>query len=56
MKRGLSLVLIALMAASVMICGCAKKDDSLTKIKSSGVFVLGLDDAFPPMGFRDENN
>jgi polar amino acid transport system substrate-binding protein len=56
MKRGLSLVLAALMAASVMFCGCAKKDDSLTKIKSSGVFVLGLDDAFPPMGFRDENN
>jgi len=56
MKRGLSLVLAALMAASVMFCGCAKKDDSLAKIKSSGVFVLGLDDAFPPMGFRDENN
>lgn len=56
MKRGLSLVLAALMAASVMFSGCAKKDDSLSKIKSSGVFVLGLDDAFPPMGFRDENN
>ena len=56
MKRGLSLVLAALMAASVMICGCSKKDDSLTKIKTSGVFVLGLDDAFPPMGFRDESN
>lgn len=24
--------------------------------KDSNEFVLGLDDSFPPMGFRDENN
>ena len=27
-------------------------DDSLQKVKDKGVFTLGLDDSFPPMGFR----
>ena len=31
-------------------------DDSLTKIQNKGKLVLGLDDSFPPMGFRDEEN
>lgn len=31
-------------------------DDSLKKIKDKGTFILGLDDSFPPMGFRDEND
>lgn len=31
-------------------------DDSWTRIQEQGYFVVGLDDAFPPMGFRDENN
>ena len=34
----------------------AADDRSLEKIKEKGVFVLGLDDSFPPMGYRDENN
>ncbi len=48
----------ALIAAT--FAGCAKKsangDNSLVELKSRGVFVLGLDDSFPPMGFRDEKN
>ncbi|MCX7656815.1 MAG: amino acid ABC transporter substrate-binding protein [Treponemataceae bacterium] len=40
--------------------GCAKKEStedlSLKKIKEKGAFVLGLDDAFPPMGYRNEQN
>mgnify|MGYP002570868136 CR=1 FL=1 len=28
-------------------------DDSLQKVKEKKVFVLGLDDSFPPMGYRD---
>lgn len=47
----------ALCMASVT--GCAKKsaqgDTSLDALKKRGEFVLGLDDSFPPMGFRDEN-
>ncbi len=34
----------------------AEDDDSLQKILDRGTFILGLDDSFPPMGFRDENN
>ncbi len=30
-------------------------DDSLNKVKSSGKIILGLDDTFPPMGFRSTN-
>lgn len=34
----------------------AGEDKSLDSIKEKGKFILGLDDSFPPMGFRDENN
>jgi len=58
LKKVIALVLSVLMIGSVFLAGCSKtgKDDSLTKVKQSGELILGLDDAFPPMGFRDENN
>jgi polar amino acid transport system substrate-binding protein len=31
-------------------------DQSLQKVLDKGKFVLGLDDSFPPMGFRDDKN
>lgn len=31
-------------------------DTSLQKVIDSKTFILGLDDAFPPMGYRDEQN
>ena len=31
-------------------------DTSLDDIKAKGTFVLGLDDSFPPMGYRNEQN
>ena len=34
----------------------ADDDDSLQKILDKGTLVLGLDDSFPPMGYRDDNN
>lgn len=34
----------------------AAEDASWEKVQSAGTMVLGLDDAFPPMGFRDEKN
>ena len=34
----------------------AGSDDSLNYVKDKGTLVLGLDDSFPPMGYRDENN
>ena len=33
----------------------AAEDNSLQKVKDSGKLVLGLDDTFAPMGFRDAN-
>lgn len=31
-------------------------DKSLEAIKSKGKFIVGLDDSYPPMGFRDDKN
>lgn len=39
--------------------GCGKdntKDKSLAQIKAKGFFIVGLDDQFPPMGFRGQDN
>lgn len=60
MKKIIVTVIAAALLAGSLV-GCAKKggskaDNSLDELKSRGVFVLGLDDSFPPMGFRDENN
>lgn len=32
----------------------AAQEDSFEKIKAKGKVVMGLDDTFAPMGFRDE--
>lgn len=59
MKK-LIVIAIALLAlvSTIFAQGASEAagDQSLEKIKAKGVFVLGLDDSFPPMGFRDENN
>lgn len=53
MKRVyLFIIATILMFASVNVVFA---DDSLNKVKSSGKLVLGLDDTFPPMGFRSSN-
>jgi polar amino acid transport system substrate-binding protein len=59
MKKIIILLMVSLITLSSVFAQGAKEsasDDSLTKVEAAGVFVLGLDDAFPPMGFRDENN
>lgn len=62
MKRKGILVLMIVMLMSMMLFGCgggaeeeAAADESWTKIEEKGEFILGLDESFPPMGFRDEN-
>ena len=53
MKKLFALVLAILM----MVGGFAHAEDaSIQYILDKGTFILGLDDSFPPMGFRDENN
>ena len=58
MKKALS-KLIVLLLLLITVVSCIKKQDSkdsLEAIKAKGTFIIGLDDSFPPMGYRDENN
>lgn len=57
MKKFLSLLLVAVMMIGVMAHHAMAEaaDGSLLAIQQKGTLILGLDDTFPPMGFRDEN-
>ncbi|MGI6174484.1 MAG: amino acid ABC transporter substrate-binding protein [Christensenellales bacterium] len=55
MKKLLSLLLASLMLLCA-VSAFAEEDTSLDAILEKGKLVLGLDDSFPPMGFRDEDN
>ena len=65
MKKRIAFLLIGMLLVSLIAVGCGsepvdqdqdeeEQDLSLEEIKEKGVFVLGLDDSFPPMGFRDD--
>jgi ABC-type amino acid transport substrate-binding protein len=61
MKRLLTIVIALLLLVSAF--GCAKpapaaaaEDTSLKDVLEKGTLLQGMDDAFPPMGFRDEND
>jgi polar amino acid transport system substrate-binding protein len=54
MKKIVALALAIALACA--LCTAALADGSLEKVTQSGKFILGLDDSFPPMGYRDENN
>ncbi len=69
MKRNLILILLLCFSLTMVLSGCnstkndaektpapAQTDTSWQDIQDKGYFVMGLDDAFPPMGFRDEKN
>lgn len=62
MKKFVQVVLVCVAVCGTVLTGCSKKntdavkDSSLEDLKNRGVFILGLDDSFPPLGFRDENN
>ena len=72
MKKILALLLVVVMMMSVGIGCTPKEeaeapadadteapveeDDSLQAVLDKGYIILGLDDTFAPMGFRDENN
>lgn len=68
MKKFISLLLAAVLVLSASACASSSttassqassgtastvSDDSWTKVQKAGTLVLGLDDAFPPMGFVD---
>jgi len=59
MKKFILGVSAALLAAGMVFAGGSKEkrpDTSLEDLQKRGVFVLGLDDSFPPLGFRDDKN
>jgi polar amino acid transport system substrate-binding protein len=49
-------ILCAALCLAAVCATAFAADTSLTAVKEKGTLVLGLDDSFPPMGFRDENN
>ena len=56
MKTKLKILAITILAA-VLITGCGSKNKTgIEGITERGKMIVGLDDSFPPMGFRDENN
>ncbi len=72
MKKGILFTLAAILVLVLSLAGCssqqpadkepantpdnASQDKSWEEIKSKGYFTVGLDDSFPPMGFRDEQH
>ncbi len=57
MKQRIALLSSFLLVALIFSCTSKETGDlSLKKIEEKKVFVLGLDDSFPPMGFRNEKN
>jgi len=58
MKKTLAILMLLVSSVLVFAAGGQEGsagDSSLEYIKDKGILVLGLDDSFPPMGYRDEN-
>ncbi|MDR2795769.1 MAG: amino acid ABC transporter substrate-binding protein [Spirochaetaceae bacterium] len=59
MKKCIIVFFCMTVAAGAVFASARKEagaDDSLQKIHAKKKFVMGLDDSFPPMGFRNERN
>lgn len=58
MKKAITILMLVMCAAIVFAAGAKESgaDNSLNYIKNKGTLILGLDDSFPPMGYRNENN
>jgi polar amino acid transport system substrate-binding protein len=62
MKKSKILFVVAAVAVAMIFSACSKKSsaakpaNAVEALKARGVFVLGLDDSFPPLGFRDDDN
>jgi len=49
-----SFLLFATLFIVAIAASAFSADGSFTKVKTDGKLVIGLDDAFPPMGYRDD--
>ena len=59
MKKTTLVLVAVLFSMSTLFAAGTKEqdvDNSLQKVLEKGQLVVGLDDSFPPMGFRNENN
>jgi polar amino acid transport system substrate-binding protein len=61
MKKKLVAVLLTACLAMVVVAGCGSSSSKSTSAKTtkkndSKTFVIGVDDTFPPMGFRNKDN
>lgn len=58
MKKKFGFLTITVITLGLLFSGCGQSkqaaDNSLNDIKQKGQFVVGLDDSFPPMGFKDD--
>ena len=52
------LIVIAIITGAIIAVKLTTKDEkkSLERVISKGTLILGLDDSFPPMGFRNDDN
>ncbi|KYZ75792.1 amino acid ABC transporter substrate-binding protein [Anaerosporomusa subterranea] len=55
MKKIIGLVLLVIMAGAIF-AGCGGADTKAPAAQTKKKIVIGLDDSFPPMGFRDDKN
>ena len=63
MKKLSAKALALVMGFSTLLGGCSSSDsssssndDSLQYVMDKGELIVGLDDSFPPMGYRDKDN
>lgn len=57
MKKLLCVLLVVVLSLGIVLTGCQTKQSSgLAEVKKKGKLVVGIDPAFPPMGFVDENS
>ena len=57
MKKLLALITVAVMSAALLVsCTSGVKDGNDSAPATTKAVIMGLDDHFPPMGFRDEKN
>lgn len=54
MKKGLAVSLVTVMALGMVACG-AKEDKTTTSAMDKDEIVLGFDNTFVPMGFKNDN-
>jgi polar amino acid transport system substrate-binding protein len=56
MKKNIIVVLLVLVCAGITCSAALAADDSWDRVKKAGKLTIGIDDAFPPMEFRNEKN